>query len=42
MYFESYKQIAQSVKKLAKPNDIVMILGAGTIEKLAKLIVDKK
>lgn len=36
-YLETYKEIFVRVKELARPNDVVMILGAGTIDKLADM-----
>lgn len=36
-YIEGYDNIYNRIKKLAKPNDIIMILGAGTIEHLAEM-----
>ncbi len=36
-YFEEFKTIKNEVLKMAKPNDVVLILGAGTIEKLAEM-----
>lgn len=36
-YIESLEEIKKYILKLAKPNDIVFVLGAGTIEKLAKI-----
>ncbi len=36
-YILNYDEIYSRIKKLAKPKDIVFILGAGTIEKLAKM-----
>ncbi len=37
--FKSFCDIVFEVKSLAKENDIVLVLGAGTIEKLAKMLV---
>ena len=36
-YLETYKEIFERVKLLAGPNDVVMILGAGSIDKLADM-----
>ncbi len=38
--FSSFKDIVSRVKILAKKQDIVLILGAGTIEKLSKMLVE--
>ena len=37
---ESYLEIKKMLKHIVQKGDIVMILGAGTIEKLSKLIID--
>ncbi len=34
---DTYEDIKKEIEKLVKPNDVVLILGAGSIEKLAKL-----
>jgi UDP-N-acetylmuramate--alanine ligase len=36
-YFESFDEIKNEVLKFSKQNDVVLLLGAGTIEKLAKM-----
>lgn len=36
---DTYKQISKIIKNVATKGDVVMILGAGTIEKLSKLVV---
>lgn len=36
-YFESFDEIKNEVLKISKQNDVVLLLGAGTIEKLAKM-----
>lgn len=38
-YIEEFEEIKSSVLKLAKPKDVVFILGAGTIERLAKMFL---
>ena len=38
-YIESFFEIKKRILEISKPNDVVLILGAGTIEKLAKLFV---
>ena len=38
-YIESFFEIKKRVLEISKPNDVVLILGAGTIEKLAKLFI---
>ena len=37
---DAYKDIAKVIKQVAIKGDIVMVLGAGTIEKLPKLMID--
>ena len=37
-YYETYDEILKRLKKLAKCGDVIFILGAGTIDKLAKMI----
>ena len=39
--FNSFNDIVLEVKKIAKKEDIVLVLGAGTIEKLAKRLVEQ-
>ena len=34
---DTYVEIKQEIERLVKPNDIILILGAGTIDKLAEL-----
>lgn len=34
---DTYEEIKQEVEKLAKPKDVVLILGAGSVEKLARM-----
>ena len=36
-YIETYKEIKTRIMNIAKPNDVILILGAGSIEKLAKM-----
>lgn len=36
-YIETYAEMFDRVKEFAKPKDVVMILGAGTIDKFAKM-----
>lgn len=36
-YIETFKEIKEKVLKKIKPNDVVLLLGAGTIENLAKM-----
>ena len=38
--FESFKDIVYEVKRIAKKDDIVLVLGAGTIEKLSKMLIE--
>lgn len=40
MLFELFKDIVSEVKRVAKEGDIVLVLGAGTIEKLSKMLVE--
>lgn len=40
-YLESFSQIKSRVLEVAEPNDVVLILGAGTIENLAKMLKNK-
>lgn len=37
LYFETFEEIKKQVLKSTSPNDIVLLLGAGTIEKLAEM-----
>lgn len=41
-YISSFEEIVEYVKKNAKPDDIVITLGAGTITKLGDMMVNKK
>ncbi|MBR3885893.1 MAG: UDP-N-acetylmuramate--L-alanine ligase [Clostridia bacterium] len=38
--FNSYKDIVLTIKNECKKDDIVLVLGAGNIEKLAKMLID--
>ena len=38
-YIESFKEIKEQILKISKQKDVVFILGAGTIEKLAKMFL---
>ncbi len=39
-YVKTYLMLVNHVKKIVKKGDIVLVLGAGTIEKLAKMLVE--
>ena len=39
-YVKRYVMIANYVKKIARKGDVVLVLGAGTIEKLSKMIIE--
>ena len=34
---DTYEEIKQEIEKLVKPKDVVLILGAGSVEKLARM-----
>ena len=36
-YLETYEEIKKRVLEIAKPHDVILILGAGTIQKLSKM-----
>ena len=39
-YVKTYLNLVNHIKRLAKKGDIILVLGAGTIEKLAKMIIE--
>ncbi len=40
-YIETFEEIAEYIKKNAKPNDIIFTMGAGTVTKIGPMIVGK-
>ena len=41
-YFKSYFEIIKYIKTIIKQGDLVLVLGAGNIEKLAKQLLEQK
>ena len=42
MYISKFEDISQYIRENAKPNDLVITAGAGTVYQIADLLVEEK